>query len=208
MEYIAIISTVSVIHILAVISPGPDFIVAVKHSLSYSRKTGIWTAFGFGAGITIHVLYCVAGLAVLISQSIIIFNIVKYLGAAYLIYIGIKSIISKTSNVEVEAQKKKEYISNFKALKIGFFTNVLNPKATLFFLSIFTMVISPDTPKSIIAILSFIMIFNTILWFSLVSIFFTQKRIIKIYSKFQKVFNKIFGALLIAIGIKVAFLQS
>jgi len=145
---------------------------------------------------------------VLISQSIIIFNIVKYLGAAYLIYIGIKSIISKTSNVEVEAQKKKEYISNFKALKIGFFTNVLNPKATLFFLSIFTMVISPDTPKSIIAILSFIMIFNTILWFSLVSIFFTQKRIIKIYSKFQKVFNKIFGALLIAIGIKVAFLQS
>ena len=71
MEYLALIGTVTLIHLLAVISPGPDFIVAVKNSLSYSRKTGIWTAVGFALGISVHILYCVAGLALIISQSIL-----------------------------------------------------------------------------------------------------------------------------------------
>ncbi len=149
MEYLNLIGTVTLIHILAVISPGPDFVVAIRNSLTYSRKTGVWTAVGFGLGIIIHVFYCIAGLGLIISKSIIVFNVIKYLGAAYLIYIGIKSIMAKTSHLNVKNATHKNDITVLEAIKIGFLTNVLNPKATLFFLSLFTLVINPDTPLNI-----------------------------------------------------------
>jgi RhtB (resistance to homoserine/threonine) family protein len=204
MQYLPLIGTVALVHLLALISPGPDFIMCVRNALTYSRKTGIYTAIGFGAGISIHILYCVAGLALIISKSIIVFNFFKFLGAGYLIYIGFKSITSKSSHLEIKDQEKKKDISPLAAIKIGFLTNALNPKATLFFLSLFTMVISPDTPSLILGILSAIMIIETIIWFSLVSIFMTQKRIRSAFEKSQNLFNRTLGGLLILLGVKVA----
>lgn len=93
MENIALIGSVLLVHLLATISPGPDFVVAVKNSMSYSRKTGTWTAIGCGLGISIHIMYCVAGLAVVISKYILLFDAIKYLGAAYLIYLDRKSVV-------------------------------------------------------------------------------------------------------------------
>lgn len=207
MEYLALIGTVTIIHLLAVISPGPDFIMAVRNSLTYSRKTGIWTAVGFGGGITVHIFYSLAGLALIISKSILLFNAIKFIGAGYLIYIGLKSFLSKSSKIELSEHNKKEDITRLLAVKIGFLTNALNPKATLFFLSLFTLVISPETPLPIMGIMSAIMIVNTILWFSLVAVFISQKRIRSIFEKFQGVFNKTLGGLLIALGVKVALTE-
>ncbi|MDH3324274.1 MAG: LysE family transporter [Candidatus Peregrinibacteria bacterium] len=204
MEYLALVGTVTLIHMLAVIGPGPDFIMAIKNSMTYSRKTGIWTSIGFGLGIAVHVFYCLAGLALIISKSILVFNVIKFLGAGYLIYIGIKSLNSKTSRINVDKQKKKEDISAFSAVKIGFLTNVLNPKVNLFFLGLFTIIISPETPTYIVLTLGGIMILNTMIWFSLVSIFFTQNKVRTVFDKFQTIFNRIFGGLLIALGVRVA----
>lgn len=203
MDLFALVGTVVGIHLMAVISPGPDFIMAVRNSLTYSRKTGIYTAVGFGLGIGVHVIYCVFGLALIISKSIIVFNVIKYLGAAYLIYIGVMSLFSKSANIEITEEHKKQDISSLKAVRIGFLTNVLNPKATLFFLSLFTFVITPDTPKTVSFGLGLMMMINTTLWFSVVAIFFTQKRIRTLFNKFQKWFNRFFGVILIAIGIKI-----
>ncbi len=207
MEYLPLILSVTAIHLLAVVSPGPDFIVAIKNALTYSRKTGFFTALGFALGISVHLLYCVFGLAILISQSLLLFSIIKFLGAGYLIYIGVLSFLAKGSKIEVWAPTLKKDISWYQALKIGFFTNVLNPKATLFFLSLFTMVISPETPNLILGIISAIMIFNTALWFSLVAFFFTQTRIRTAFYRFETVFNKIFWTLLIGLGLKVAMME-
>ena len=204
MEQLTLIGIVILAHLVGLISPGPDFIMAVKNSLSYSRKTGIWTAIGFSLGVAVHIIYCVAGLALIISQSILIFNIIKFLGAGYLIYIGLKSILSESSKINISKQTKKTDISPFSAIKMGFLTTVLNPKVTLFFLSLFTFVLSPETPTAILVTVSVIMMFNTALWFSLVAIFFTQKSVRSVFDKFQGVFNKIFGTLLIALGAKVA----
>lgn len=207
MQYLSLIGTVALVHLLALISPGPDFIMCVRNALTYSRKTGIYTAIGFGAGISIHIIYCIAGLALIISKSIIIFNFFKFLGAGYLIYIGFKSITSKSSHLEIKDQEKKKDISPLAAIKIGFLTNALNPKATLFFLSLFTMVISPNTPGLILRILSAIMIIETVIWFSLVSIFMTQKRIRSVFEKSQNIFNRTLGGLLILLGVKVALTE-
>ncbi len=207
MEYFALIWTVTTIHILGCISPGPDFVMAVKNSLTYSRKTGIYTALGFVLGMAVHLAYCVAGVAFIIAKSIIIFNIIKLLGAGYLMYIGIKSIMSKSSQIDIVQQDKKKDISPLAAVRMGFLTNILNPKATIFFLSLFTLVISPTTPAFILVIMSLIMITFAFLWFSLVAIFFTQKAVQSAYSRFQKVLNKVFGGLLIVMGVKVALAE-
>jgi RhtB (resistance to homoserine/threonine) family protein len=204
MEYVVLIGTVALIHLLGAMSPGPDLILCIRNSLTYSRRIGRWTALGFGLGLAVHIAYSLLGLAVIISQSILLFNTIKLLGAAYLVYIGFKSLFSKANHVDVGEPIKKEEISSFAAVKMGFLTNVLNPKVTLFFLSLFTLVISPDTPASIMAILSLVMIVDTILWFSFVATALTHKRIGVLFERYQGFFNKTFGGLLIALGVKVA----
>lgn len=204
MQYLALIGTVAVVHLLALMSPGPDFFITVKNSLSYSRKTGRWTAVGVGAGIMVHLVYCFAGLALIISQSILLFNTFKLLGAGYLIFLGIKSMFSKSHKLDINNVAHKKDISAFKAVKIGFFTNVLNPKATLFFLSLFTLVVSPNEPWFMMVILSVLMVVETIVWFYLIATFFTHQKIKNSFDKFQGFFNKVFGGLLVVLGIKIA----
>lgn len=204
MQYVALIGTVTLIHILAVISPGPDFIMTVRNSLAYSRKIGVWTAVGIGLGISVHIFYCLAGLAFLISKSILLLNLIKLLGAGYLMYIGLKSILSKSSKINIGEHHKRAAILPWKAVRIGFLTNVLNPKATIFFLSLFTLVLSPSTPGTIMGILSVIMVTSTMAWFSLVAVMLTHQRIRGVYERFQGIFSKIFGALLVGLGLKIA----
>ncbi len=201
---ITTILSVLAIHLLAVMSPWPDFIITVKHALSYGRKTWIWTAIGIGLGIGIHVLYSAVGLALIISKSIVLFSIIKYVGAAYLIYIGIQSLRSKWSAQETIIAGERKPISNTKALRMWFLANVLNPKATLFFLGLFTLVVSPETPTSTILIAGTMMMINTTIWFSCVAIFLTTKRVQSVYQRIEFWLNKIFGWLLVLFGIKVA----
>ena len=206
MDSITLIGTVTLAHLLAVISPGPDFVMACRNALFYSRKTGIWTAVGFGIGIAVHISYALFGLAWVVAQSVTLFNIIKYLGAAYLIFIGIQSFISKSATLDFEVSPKKNDIPVWVAIRMGLITNVLNPKATLFFLSLFTIVVDPEVSVLEMTIISIILISTTILWFSLVAVLMTQKRMRMAFDRYQSVFNKSLGGLLIAIGVKIAFM--
>ncbi len=149
--YLSQFITVALIHLLAVMSPGPDFAMVTRNSLVYSRKSGVYTSVGLGLGIMVHVMYCLLGIGLLISRSIILFNVIKYIGAMYLIYIGYKSLKAKPQNIsevnKVSAMEKT--LTPLNSIRIGFLTNVLNPKATIFFLALFTQVINPGTPKFI-----------------------------------------------------------
>lgn len=204
-NFIPQLITIALVHLLAVMSPGPDFVIVTKNSLSYSRKVGIYTALGVALGIIIHVTYSLLGIGLLISQSIVIFTIIKWLGALYLIWIGYKAIRSKGGKIDdTLLDKKVETISNTKAIKNGFFVNALNPKATLFFLALFTQVIDPNTPKKIQIIYGLEMVLATFAWFTIVAYFFSHS---KFKNKIQKVshyIDRITGFALIALGIKVA----
>lgn len=198
--------TVAVVHLLAVMSPGPDFAMVVRNSLIYSRRIAIYTSLGIALGISVHVAYSLVGIGFIISKSILLFSIIKYIGAAYLLYIGYKSLRAKPANETseqsfVEATKN---ISTRSAIWTGFLTNVLNPKATLFFLAFFTQVIDPLTPKSIQIFYGFEMMVITFVWFSVVSILFSNNLIKAKVSKFQHHIERVTGAVLIGLGIKVA----
>lgn len=208
MEYLTVILTVALVHLLAVISPGPDFIMITRNSLIYSRKTGIYSAVGLGFGILVHVTYSLVGIGLLISQSIILFNFIKYLGAAYLIYIGYKSLTSKSSNLHLESQNKKTDISKFAAIRMGFITNATNPKVTLFFLSLFTLVINPDTPLFIKLFMGMEMTVVTSAWFMLVAYLISHNLVKSRLNKIQHHAERFIGVVLIALGIKVALSSS
>jgi len=150
------------------------------------------------------VTYCIAGIAVIIAKSLLVFSIVKYMGAAYLLYIGIRSICAKSAGIHIAQEKAKEDISPLNAVWTGFLTNILNPKATLFFLGLFTIVISPGTSRSILIIAGIIMVIDTMLWFSFVAVFLNERHVRSFLERFQNYFNRAFGGLLILLSIRIA----
>ena len=126
MEQLSIIGTVTIINLLALMSPGPDLVIAIRNSMLYSRKIGVWTAIGFGAGISCHIALSLLGIAWIIKKSLILFACIKIIGALYLIYIGSKSFTSSSKTKIEHLSSKKKEITISKAFKSGFITNILN----------------------------------------------------------------------------------
>lgn len=190
----------------ALISPGPDFVIAVRHGVIYSRRTGFFTALGFGLGVLVHVAYCIIGIAALIASSITAFNIIKIAGAAFLIFIGYKALRSKGFEDKSQLQglnRKCKDISANKAIRIGFLTNLLNPKATLFFLALFTQVISPETPLNVQLIYGLSCFIITVGWFSFVAYVLTAPRIKSSFLKSAQWIDRISGGVMIALGLRL-----
>jgi Putative threonine efflux protein len=207
MSYLSLIYTVAMINLLGAMSPGPDFVVVVRNSLNHSARTGIYTGIGVGLGILVHISYCAVGIALLISRSEILFNLIKYLGAAYLAYMGISALLSKTAKVDLSEAAERNVMAPFQAIKTGLLTNLLNPKATLFILGLFSFVISPDTPASVILSLTLVMVLTAMGWFALVSLFFNYRHIKEFYFRYEIWVNRLFGVLLILLSLKVALLK-
>lgn len=189
-------------------SPGPDFAMVSRNSLVYSRKTGIYSAIGLGLGILVHVTYSLVGIGLIISKSIVLFSAIKLLGAGYLIYIGYKSLKSKPHNLKKEQLSEQKDMDKFAAIKMGFLTNALNPKVTLFFLSLFTQVIDPKTPFAVQLLYGLEMSMMTFAWFALVASVLSHQAIKTKFSALHHHIEKVFGVILIALGIKIALSSS
>ena len=203
MFYLPEIISVSVIAMFMSISPGADFVMVAKNSIFHNRKAGLYSALGISLAIWIHVAYSIAGLAVIISNSVVLFSIIKYLGAAYLIYMGWKSFQSKP-DIEIVESEDKKTLSNFSAFKVGVITNALNPKTTIFFLSIFTQVVNPDTPILLQILYGGIISIAHLLWFSSVAVCITHPSLLKIFNNYKVTIERVIGTVLIGFGLKVA----
>lgn len=202
--------TIALLHLLAVISPGPDFALISRNSLVYSRRTGVYSALGIALGILVHVTYCVVGVGLLIASSVVLFSMVKFLGAAYLIFIGWQSLRTKSvseHNGETSGVSHRD-LPMLQALRTGFLTNVLNPKATLFFLSVFTQFVHATTPIWVKAIYGIELSIITFAWFAFVAIALSHPRVRLKLSALQPQVERVMGVLLIALGLRVAFLHS
>jgi RhtB (resistance to homoserine/threonine) family protein len=190
--------------LIALISPGPDFAMIVKQSISYGRRASVVSSLGIGLGISVHVIYTLLGIGLIISKSIVLFTVIKVLGAGYLIYLGYKSLRSNGIQMKDDTIVMEDSMSDKRAFMVGFLCNALNPKATLFFLSIFTVVISIETPLYIQAIYGMFCMIATTLWFVFLSLILSQNRVRNFFNRFSKGFDKAVGVVLISLGIKVA----
>ncbi len=194
-------SQVALAHLLAVASPGPDFALVLRQSLRHGRRTALWTSAGIGAAILVHVTYSLLGLGLLIRGSELWFNVVKYAGAAYLAWLGIQSVRARPREDGADTRDPAAAASpppERGAFATGFLTNVLNVKATLFFLSLFVLVISPQTPKAVQAAYGLWMAVATTAWFVLVSLVFTRAEIRRRFLRHGHWIDRVLGVVFLA----------
>jgi threonine/homoserine/homoserine lactone efflux protein len=141
-----------------------------------------------------------------VSQSIVLFNALKWAAAAYLLYIGIKALRAKpASATDAPVNLPVGERTARGAFTSGFVTNGLNPKATLFFLSLFTVVINPHTPLMVQAGYGVYLAVATGVWFCLVARLFSQERVRAGFARMGHWFDRAMGAVLVALGVKLAF---
>ncbi|MFC9296624.1 LysE family translocator [Streptomyces sp. NPDC057011] len=194
---------VGVITFLAVISPGADFAMVVRNSYLYGRPTGLFAAAGVAAGVLVHVSYTMLGVGLLIASSTALFTAIKLAGAAYLVWIGIRTFRAR-AEVTVDLESKPQ-LTRLGAMRSGFLTNVLNPKTTLFVVSTFTQVVDPETPVWQQAGYGLFMSGAHLGWFAAVALFFSNSRLRDRMLKAQKALNRAIGSVLVGLGVGLGF---
>lgn len=193
---------VALFTVLAVISPGADFAMVTRSSYAQGRKAGLAAAIGIALGVQVHVLYTVLGIAVIISQSTVLFMAMKVVGAGYLIYLGYKSL-TNTSRICLDGLAQDGQASTLQALRTGFLTNALNPKTMLFVVSAYTQVVQPGSPLALDFAYGAFMSFAHWLWFSLVAVFFSSAVLRKAMIERQVMVDRVIGVALIGLGVAV-----
>ncbi len=205
-QYLPLILGLSSLVMVALISPGPDFAVTVRNSLVYSRRTGLLTALGIAIGSLIHTTYTLFGLGIIIRETPWIFLPIKYIGAAYLLYIGFKGLRAKKSTLALGNMKHVQDITPLSALRSGFLTNALNPKAMLFCMSLFSAMIPPQTPVSILILCGFIIFIETLAWFSFVAFCLSGKRTREKFHAMGHWIERITGGVLISLAARLIYM--
>ncbi len=193
--------------LLFIMTPGIDTIFVLNKSIAQGKKAGIYSTLGINAGVLVHTLFAAMGLSIIIAKSATAFMIIKYLGALYLIYLGVKKIIAKKDNPAVDI-KDDMHKSSFQNFTSGLLTNTLNPKVALFFLAFFPQFISPELMNSP---LPFLVLGTTyaiigIVWFVLLTLFASifSGRITSNPKIMQRI-DKVSGGIFILMGLKIAF---
>lgn len=192
---------VFIITLLAVISPGPDFAMVSRNSLLLSRRAGLLNACGIGAGVLIHVSYTLIGVGMLILQSLWLFSVFKIVSAIWLIYLGI-SMLRQANRPLLPQTPVASH--DFSALKTGFLTNLLNPKTTLFIVSLFVQVVNPQTPLAVQIGYGLFIALAHVVWFSLVALFFSSSGVNAQFLRIRKAIDRLFGGALIVFGTLLA----
>ncbi|WP_018691711.1 LysE family translocator [Algicola sagamiensis] len=204
MTYLPEFFLIAAAHFIAVAGPGPDFTIILKNALSYGRKVAVATSIGIGVGILIHIIYSLTGVGLLLQSSPIVFRIFLFLAASYLIYIGIQGLRAKPSSQTESIQTdSSNTISTKKAFTQGFLTNALNPKATLFFLSLFSVAVSATTPFAIKAGYGIYMAIATGCWFSFLSYMLTIEKFRNKLMKNGYWIDRITGVVLILLAVRL-----
>lgn len=208
MAYLHEFMTIAVVHLVAVASPGPDFAVVVRNSVNYGRRIAMYTSVGVGLGIFLHVAYSLVGLSVVISTTPWLYDTISYCCAAYLIYLAIGALRAGPANHSSSSaqSKDKSAMSAGKALANGFLTNGLNPKATLFFLSLFTAIISNETPLLVKSLYGVYLALATALWFCFLSYLMSTSKIADFVGTKGFWLDRLMGVLLLGLAIRLVTL--
>ncbi len=189
--------------ILLNITPGADTMYIVSKSISQGKRAGIYSALGISSGAIVHTLLAAFGLSVILMKSVMLFNVVKILGAGYLIYLGIRMLLEKKNKVSDQGSLDK--MTNKKIFLQGLITNVTNPKVALFFLAFIPQFIDPGSSSPI----PFLMLGLTFtmtggVWCTLIALFSSLvTKGLRDSSNVQFLLNKLTSIVFIAMGIKL-----
>ena len=202
--------TLAVVHFLAVVAPGPDFAITVRQSVRYGRTVGMVTALGIGLGISLHVGYTLLGVGALLHTYPWLLTVASVLGAAYLVYLGVALIRSharpapgNTPESTAPTEADAALASLPKAFALGFLTNATNPKATLFFMAIFTTLVQSTTPLEVQALYGLWMCCVNAAWFMLVAGLFTVVRVRETFLRIGHWLERFMGLVLLLFAVRL-----
>ncbi|MBA3040040.1 MAG: LysE family transporter [Alphaproteobacteria bacterium] len=203
--YLLELASLMAVFSFAIVAPGADTAMVMRQAMVHGRRAAILTSVGIGTSLMFHVTYTILGLGLIISQSLLLFGIIKWVGAAYLVYMGVMALRAGATDLspasgEAEAARQ----SAFRAFGLGFLANALNPKPVLFFLSIFSALVSASTPGTVKFGYGLVMATCLIAWFVGVSFFMTTPRMRAVFSRMSKWINRASGLVFIAFGLKLA----
>jgi threonine/homoserine/homoserine lactone efflux protein len=189
------------------IAPGVDFLYVLSNAASRGTLAGVWGALGIGLGCFVHISFAALGLSAILASSAAAFTMVKWIGAAYLIYVGISMLRQRRGFIPVvNATAVAPATSYTRVFWQGFLTNVLNPKVALFFLAFVPQFIEASSPTKVQAFLLLGTIFNTTgtAWnlFVAWAAGFLARRL-QLASRVGLWLNRSLGALFIALGIRL-----
>ena len=188
------------------ITPGTDTMYILTRSIAQGKRAGLYSALGIMTGCLIHTLLASFGFSILLAKSPMAFIFVRYLGAAYLAYLGIKMTITKNKLVESRLNAM-ENTSSRKIYSQGVLTNVLNPKVALFFISFIPQFINPkytDGPIPFL-ILGLTFVFTGTIWCLFLAYFSARiTRTLRSSDKTGNLLQKLSGIIFIVLGIKIA----
>ncbi|MBW8352152.1 LysE family translocator [Bacillus sp. IITD106] len=201
-----------VVVFLLFLVPGPAVIITISQTIKSGRKNGIMTACGIALGDSIHVLFAVLGLSAILLSSALAFEIVKYIGAIYLCYLGIRMLLTKAkakekSNLE-QTSMSIDKSSSWKSIKQGFLAEILNPKTALFFLAFLPQFIKNDGSSVTLQlfVLGIVFVLMSIVYTTFLAYCtsFIGTKIIKTSGVFANKIEKIVGLIYIGLGIRLA----
>ncbi|UNZ00345.1 LysE family translocator [Zhouia spongiae] len=191
------------------LTPGADTIYILGRSVAQGKKAGILSALGISTGAIFHIIFATLGLSIILAKSATAFEIVKYLGAVYLIFLGIKTILKKEDG-KFELSNESEIVNYRKIYLSGVLTNILNPKVALFFLAFLPQFIAPNYGQSSLPflILGVTFLLTGTIWCLVLALFASKlsDRIRKNY-KIKMWLDKITGGIFVTLGIKLALMK-
>lgn len=209
MAYVGEWAVVAGVGFAAVMSPGPDFLITARMALRGGRAAGIAAAVGIALALTAHVAVGVLGLSLLLVGSPAVFTAVKIAGAGYLLLIGVQAMRAKPMKAE-DARGLSEggAVGVAQAFRMGVLTNLLNPKATLFFIALFTQVIAPGTPRAVKALFGGTVMAEALIWFTIVAVVLSTPRLRMAYWRVGHWFDRVAGALFAGLGLSLLFTRA
>lgn len=193
------ILAVAAITVLAVVSPGPDFAMVVRNSYRHGRRAGLLGALGIALGVQVHVFYTMFGVALLMQHAHGLLQAVKLLGAAYLVWIGIQTW--RRPPPAGPERREPAALPARAALRMGFLTNALNPKTTLFVVSTYTQVVDAHTPLPVQFGYGLFMSAAHLAWFSLVACCFAAPALRTAMLRHARLLDRCIGSALVSLGL-------
>ena len=189
--------------------PGADTLYIIARSTSQGRKAGVISVLGISTGSLLHTIGAALGLSAVLATSAIAFTIVKSIGAAYLIYLGVKMFIDRISPENTELVN--QYKNLWSVYRQGILTNILNPKVALFFLAFLPQFVDPTTSYQIwsFLFLGCLFVVTGTLWCLFVALLAAKASgIVRSENRLLNIANQITGIIFIGLGIKLATEQA
>ncbi|MBV0894723.1 LysE family transporter [Microbacterium sp. NC79] len=191
------------------LTPGAGAVNTMTNSINEGWRRSIWGIAGQQLALIVHVVIVAAGVGVFIANSPVLFEIVRYAGAAYLVYLGLRLIFARVADEDASVESRRTRESGWSMLRRGFWVNILNPKAIVFFLAFVPQFIRLDRdplPQYLVLIITVIVVDVLVMWFFFAVAARPFRRLTATASG-QKLLNRIFGALFIAVAALLAIVH-